>query len=694
MKGASCPVTQQRIALHDKCKGIRTFQRHEIWLCKATAARSLMPRYVHGACYSPPMRHLLGLNDRQKEAVLHTDGPLLIVAGAGAGKTKTITHRIAHLIESGIPSHRILAVTFTNKAAGEMRERVRSLLPEGRAMPLMTTFHSLGVRLLREFHQDAGLSRGFTIWDRDDSLRAVKTEVERRGFDNWPPRAFLATISREKGDGVSPEEYAQRARTFRERAVAQIWPAYEKALRDESALDFDDLLFRTLRLLKNSERVRSLLTNRWSHLTIDEYQDTNRAQYDIARLLAGEKRNICVVGDTDQNIYSWRGADIEHLLGFEQSFPGAKVVLLEQNYRSTSTILAAANSVIEKNVRRRPKRLFTDKEVGEAIVLYGARNEIDEAWFVASQALELIERDTPAGAIAVLYRENFQSRAIEEAMLHLSVPYRVLGTRFFERKEVKDTLSYLRAAMNPHSRADISRIVAVPSRGIGKVTLDKMLEGRDSELPSAARTKVAAFRETLARIKHAIDTLPASETVRYAVEASGMEKMYRERDDREERIGNIQELINVSTKYDGAPPPEGIEKLLEEAALQSDQDDLPAGIGAQQGLAEEKPAVSLMTVHASKGLEFDAVFISGMEQGLFPSTREDEKRDPEEDRRLFYVALTRAKKRLFLSYALERMKYGSREYTIPSEFLDDIDARLIEGVKPRSSLLDDIDTIR
>lgn len=626
------------------------------------------------------MQYLENLNDRQKEAVLHTDGPLLIVAGAGAGKTKTITHRIAHLIEGGVPSRQILAVTFTNKAAGEMRDRVRSLVPAGQSMPLMTTFHALGVRLLREFHAEAGLVRGFTIWDRDDSLRAVKAEVERLGIQNWAPRAFLSAISREKGDGTSAEEFAEKARTFRERAVAQVWPVYEKALREEGALDFDDLLFRTLKLLRSSPKTLSLLQNRWTHITIDEYQDTNRAQYEIARLLAGEKRNICVVGDTDQNIYSWRGADIEHLLGFEQNFPGAKVVLLEQNYRSTNTILTAANSVIEKNVRRRPKKLFTDKEIGEAIVLFGARNEIDEAWFVASQAAELIAKGTSPASIAVLYRENFQSRAIEEAMLHLSVPYRVLGTKFFERKEVKDILSYLRAAMNPHNKIDIARVIAVPPRGIGKVTLDKVLAGLDAELPGAAQAKVAAFRDTLTRIKHAIDTLSASDAVRYAVEASGMERMYKDRDDGEERLGNIQELINLSTKYDGNLSPEGVEKLLEEAALQSDQDEL----------TEEKAAVSLMTVHASKGLEFDAVFITGMEQGLFPSTREDEKRDPEEDRRLFYVALTRARKRLFLSYAAERMKYGSREYTVPSEFLEDIDQRLITPLTPaRRSLIDD-----
>jgi DNA helicase-2/ATP-dependent DNA helicase PcrA len=629
------------------------------------------------------MSLLDGLNERQKEAVLHLEGPLLIVAGAGAGKTKTITHRIAHLIESGVAPRQILAVTFTNKAAAEMRDRVRALLPQGGSSPIVSTFHSLGVRLLREFHAEANLPRGFSIWDRDDSTRAVKRSLERLGIEQYPPRSVIAAISREKGDGTSASEYAEKARTFRERAVAQVWVEYEKALRDEEALDFDDLLFRTLHLLRTSPATLSLLQNRWTHLTIDEYQDTNRSQYEIARLLAGERRNLCVVGDTDQNIYSWRGADIEHLLGFEKSFPGARVILLEQNYRSTNTILTAANSVIEKNVRRRPKRLFTEKETGEAIVLYGAQNEIDEAYFIAHHVRELLDRGTPASEIAVLYRENFQSRAIEEAFLHTQIPYRVLGTRFFERKEVKDTLSYLRAAMNPKSRVDILRIVSTPPRGIGKVTLEKMLVGLDDELPKAAQSKVATFREMLVRIGKGIGMLPASEAVRYALEESGLEKHFKGREDEDERLGNIRELVNFATKYDDATPPEGVEKLLEEAALQSDQDEL----------TEEKAAVSLMTVHASKGLEFDAVFVTGLEQGLFPSTREDEKRDPEEDRRLFYVALTRAKKRLYLSFAGERMKYGSREFTIPSEFIDDIDARLIQEAAPRApkrrSLLDD-----
>ncbi|HEY4522132.1 MAG TPA: UvrD-helicase domain-containing protein [Candidatus Paceibacterota bacterium] len=635
------------------------------------------------------MRYLEGLNDRQQEAALHREGPLLIVAGAGAGKTKTITHRIAHLIETGVPAWQILAVTFTNKAAGEMRERVRALVPESAGNPLVSTFHSLGVRLLREFHVAAGLSRGFSIWDRDDSTRAVKSALEKLNIEQWPPRNILSSISRQKGDGVSAADYTAAAKTFRERAVARVWTDYEKTLQAESALDFDDLLSRTLNLLRTSPETLSLLQNRWLYITIDEYQDTNNAQYEIARLLAGKRRNICVVGDTDQNIYSWRGADLTHLLEFEQSFPGTKVVLLEQNYRSTRTILSAANAVIEKNRRRKPKNLFTDRGTGEPITVYGAENEMDEAWFAATQAAALMEAGVRPAEIAMLYRENFQSRALEEALLNHGVPYRVLGTRFFERKEVKDTLSYLRAAMNPDNRIDVQRIVTTPPRGIGKVTLEKMLAGLDAQLPAAARAKVGTFREVLLGIKKAIDVLPASEAVQYVLEASGMEKTYRATEEGRERIENIRELINFATRYDGEVPPQGIEHLLEEAALQSDQDEL----------ADEQNAVSLMTVHASKGLEFDAVFVTGLEQGLFPSLRDDANRDEEEERRLFYVAITRARERLYLTHALQRMKYGSREFAIPSEFLDDIDPRLVQelprpGRAGKRSLLDDENIIR
>ena len=621
----------------------------------------------------------------QKEAVLHIDGPLLIVAGAGAGKTKTIVHRIAHLIEEGIPASSILAVTFTNKAAGEMRERVRTLLSGSRGgLPFVATFHSLGVRLLREFSEEVGVPRNFSIWDRDDSLRAVKAELKRLDTEEWTPRQILGAISREKGGGKTLAEYRERASSRREQAVAQIWERYEQALKAEDSLDFDDLLVRTLALVCESPKTLSLLQNRWRYIIVDEYQDTSSVQYELMKLLSGERGNMCVVGDLDQCIYTWRQAEIENLLSFERVFPNVKVVRLEQNYRSTRTIIAAANAVIEKNTNRIPKTLFSENETGEPITMHGALDERYEAWFVAEQAAALIDRGVPASEIAVLYRENAQSRVLEEALLHAGLPYRVLGTRFFERKEVKDVLSYLRAAVNPKGKNDLARIVGVPPRGIGKVTLEKMLAGQPL---GAAGVKVAQFQETLAKIRHAVHTLPTSEAVRFCIEASGIQKMYAGKTEEDaERLGNVRELANLAAKYESDEPPSGIERLLEEAALQSEQDELD--------INRDKGGISLMTVHAAKGLEFDAVFVVGMEQGLFPSIRNDESRDPEEERRLFYVALTRARRHLFLSYAYARSKYGTRESALPSEFLSDIDARLLADVESapaqkKRGLLDD-----
>ncbi|MDO8522535.1 MAG: 3'-5' exonuclease [bacterium] len=626
-------------------------------------------------------KFLDGLNVAQKQAVLHKEGPLLIVAGAGAGKTKTITHRIAQLIENGVPARSILAVTFTNKAAGEMRERVGRLLAGHRgAPPLITTFHSLGVRLLREFHEIAGIPRGFSIWDQDDSTRAVKNILKQLGTEEWAPRQILSAISREKGAGKSVREYRERAGNSREQTVALVWERYEKMLTDEGSLDFDDLLVRTLALMRESPETLSLLQNRWHYLTVDEYQDTSGVQYEMMRLLCGKKNNICVVGDLDQCIYTWRQAEIKNLLSFEREFPKVTVVRLEQNYRSTRTILAAANAVIEKNVNRIPKTLFSENDTGEPITLYGAMNERDEAWFVMEQSAALIEHKVPAQEIAVLYRENAMSRVLEEAFLHAGMPYRVLGTRFFERKEVKDVLSYLRAALNPKSKSDLMRIVAVPPRGIGKVILEKMLRGEEL---GATGAKVKAFQTSLAKIRHAVNTLPASEAVRFCIEESGIQKMFQNNtEDGHERLGNVRELANLAAKYENDEPPSGIERLLEEAALQSEQDELD--------MNKENNGISLMTVHASKGLEFDAVFIVGLEQGLFPSLRNDADRDPEEERRLFYVALTRARKRLFLSYAAERSKYGTREGAMPSEFLSDIDERLTTSPHADSPEKEDI----
>lgn len=617
-----------------------------------------------------------GLNQRQKEAVEHSEGPLLIVAGAGAGKTKTITHRITRLIEQGVAAHKILALTFTNKAAGEMRQRVHSLLQKerGRGTPLVTTFHSLGVRLLREFHAEAGVPKNFSIWDKDDSLRAIKKLIEAEASD-MPARAALSTISRQKGDAVSAAEYAKQAKSHREKVIAHVWSEYEKRLTEENALDFDDLLLRPLKLLQKSPATLARLRERFTHVTIDEYQDTNRVQFEIARLLAAPRNNICVVGDVDQCVYEWRGADIANLLSFERTFPGTRVITLEQNYRSTRTILAAANAVIDKNKNRLPKNLFTENSIGEAITIFGARDEMDEAWFVAQKAAELIEQRMAPSEISVLYRENFQSRALEEAFLHLGVPYRVVGTRFFERKEVKDVLAYIRAALNPKSRVDIARIVSVPPRGIGGATLAKLFSGEIAKLSSATRAKIENFQKLLRQIHAAANTLPASEAVRFALESSGILATFKnDTEDGHDRLENVHELVNLAVKYDHDESPAGIERLLEEAALQSEQDEL----FEERGGEPTGKQVSLMTAHASKGLEFGAVFITGLEQGLFPSMREREGRDEEEERRLFYVALTRAKKLVFLSFASVRLKYGSREYAIPSEFLQDIDSRLMK----------------
>lgn len=623
------------------------------------------------------MQYLEGLNAEQKKAVLHTDGPLLILAGAGAGKTKTITHRMAHLIASGVPGDAILAVTFTNKAAGEMRERVQHLLkdvPSQQGYPTVATFHSFCVRTLREHASLLNLPRSFTIWDRDDQLKAVKEALKHLDIgDQYEPRTILGRISRAKGDGATQGDFARQSNNPFTEVVRQVWVHYEELMRRDHALDFDDLLLKTMLLLQGNTPLREHLQSRYTHLIIDEYQDTNKVQFEIARLLTGERKNICVVGDVDQNIYSWRGADIQHLLSFERVFPGATVIMLEQNYRSTQTILTAANDVIKKNQNRYEKNLFTENGEGERIALYGGWNEQDEARHIAQTAQALIIDGTPASEIAVLYRANFQSRVLEQAFLEQGVPHRVLGTRFFDRKEVKDVLSYARAALNPQSRGDIARIVASPPRGIGKGTLAHMLNESLDELNAGARRKVDQFYTLLRDIRTYAQTETAANVVKFIIEKSGLAAHYSKGTEEDiERLGNMKELASLATRYDTADAPRGIEQLLEDAALLGEQDNVDKNI--------EK--VSLMTVHASKGLEFDMVFISGLEEGLFPMERNGEGEDDEEERRLFYVALTRARKKVFLSYAGTRMVFGSRDIATPSQFLADISPDLIAHTAP------------
>ncbi len=629
------------------------------------------------------MRHLEGLNDAQNEAVLATEGPVLVLAGAGAGKTKTIAHRIVHIVNGGTPAYRVLAITFTNKAAREMRERVLHLLSTFKvndmSVPTVSTFHALCATLLREHATAAGLPKHFTIFDRTDSIRTIKRALkETVGEDaRFEPRAVLGAISRAKGDALSLETYRERAgRAWFQSGVANVWHVYDAALRAEGAVDFDDLLYLTLKLLTKNTKIRSALATRYRYVHVDEYQDTNKVQYEIMRQIASEHGNIFCVGDLDQNVYSFRGASIDNILDFERSFPNARVIRLEQNYRSTGTIVAVSNRIIERNKRRRKKTLFTDNPEGEKLSLLVGYNERDEALRVAETARELAAKGVPLGEIAVLYRANFQSRALEEAFLSLGVPYRVLGTRFFDRKEVKDVLSYVRAALNRDGWVDIGRIVNEPPRGIGKVTFEKLVAGNRAQLGGKMKEKIDGFFVILDDIAAFALAHTASETLLFVLERSGIAALLdTKREEDQERLENVRELVSLATnRYDANPAPEGLMRLMEDAALATDQDELDARTDRSAG-----DAVTLMTVHASKGLEFRHVFITGLEEGLFPHRRINESaRDDEEERRLFYVALTRAKEKVHLSYALMRTVFGERNATMPSEFLLEIDEAYVE----------------
>ncbi|HEU0080770.1 MAG TPA: UvrD-helicase domain-containing protein [Candidatus Paceibacterota bacterium] len=631
------------------------------------------------------MNHLDSLNDRQREAVLKTEGPVLILAGAGAGKTKTITHRILHLIKSGIKPSNILAITFTNKAAKEMRERVFALIKGDKELnlpisfderPFVSTFHSLGVHIIKENAHRIGLTRHFTIFDRSDSRRAIKEAVMELGLDpkQYDPSVILSVISREKGNGIGLDRFQDSVgNDYMREVVWKVWQKYEAALRREKALDFDDLLLRSAEMLEKHAEVRTHYEKAWKYVHIDEYQDTNKVQYKIARLISGETKNICVVGDVDQNIYSWRGADIKNILNFERDYPGAAMVTLEENYRSTQTILEVANHIIQKNKNRFEKNLYTRRGEGDKILVYNAFDENDEARFVAEKAAALIEGGTDPREIAVLYRANFQSRALEEAMIAREVPYQVLGVKFFERKEVRDALSYIRAALNRDSLSDLQRVINVPARGIGKVTIAKIFSGMIDSLSNAHAEKWKNFNLILDDIAAAAGREKPSDLIKFVLRRTGLEDMLKAGTDEDlERLENVRELATLATKYDFMMPGEGVSKLLEDAALATDQDEME----------EDKPAARMMTVHASKGLEFEHVFITGLEQDLFPhrgmESSKREKRDEEEERRLYYVALTRAKKRLYLSHASMRTIFGSRQVTVPSEFVFDIPEKYLE----------------
>lgn len=636
--------------------------------------------------------YLAGLNPAQKEAVLHEKGPLLIFAGAGAGKTKTITHRIMHLIKNGVEPRKILAITFTNKASKEMRDRVMGALEKEKGLagsfyqekPFISTFHSLGVHILKENSRKISLPRHFSIFDKSDSQKMVRDILKDFDLDikQHEPNKILNIISREKGNLKNSDDFRESLRgegsTAHHELIAKIWTEYDRRLKKEMALDFDDLLLQTYKLLKNETEILNKYQETWEYIHIDEYQDTNRVQYMIVKLLAEKSQNICVVGDIDQNIYSWRGADIKNILNFEKDYPKAKIILLEENYRSTQNILAVANSIIKKNVNRVEKNLFTKNNEGEKLSLYAGYNENEEAHYIANKCQELIASGVSAKEIAVLYRANFQSRILEEAFLTKSVPYQVLGTKFFERKEVKDIISFVRAGLNPDSLTDIKRIINVPARGIGKVTILKIFSGQKDDLPAGTKIKINQFFTLLAEIKKKAEEKKPSDVIKFIIQASGLEKELRDGNDEDkERLENMRELATLAIKYDYLPLGEGIEKLIEEAALATDQDSLDTGV--KEG--KNSDAVRLMTVHASKGLEFDYVFITGLEEDLFPHQRLDaikNKEDNEEERRLFYVAITRARKKVFLTYANTRTIFGSTQMNTPSQFINDIDGCFLE----------------
>ena len=631
--------------------------------------------------------YLNGLNDKQKEAVTQKNGPILILAGAGAGKTKTITHRILHLINNGVSPSSILAVTFTNKSAKEMEERVIKMLSEDEKFhfpitnnekPFISTFHSLGVYILKENHAELGIPKYFNIFDKNDSKKVIKESIIKIGLDpkQFEPGKIMSVISRQKGDFKSYSKFKETmGNDYFSEIIEKVWSNYEKTLKEEGALDFDDLLLKTALLLKNNESVRNRYQKRWQYVHIDEYQDTNRVQYEISKLLTNKDQNICVVGDADQNIYSWRGADIKNILNFEKDFSNVKTIILEENYRSTQNILSAANDVIKKNKIRKEKNLFTNNAEGEKIHLFSNYTEVQEASGVVNEISELLEKGTNPSEIAVLYRANFQSRVLEEAFLSENIPYQVLGTKFFERKEIKDMISFIKASLNPASLTDIKRVINVPPRGIGEITLLKIFSNKEDELSPKAKEKLDDFRKILEQIKTSCLQDKPSDVIKLIMRTTGLEKKLSDgTDEDKERLDNIKELVTLACKYDYLPMPEGIEKLLENYALASDQDEIDQ--------KNERSAVKLMTVHASKGLEFDYIFITGLEDSLFPSKRNNKQTDEEkeEERRLFYVALTRARKKIYLSYASIRMIFGSKQMNPPSEFIFDIKDNLIEDI--------------
>ena len=620
------------------------------------------------------------------------DGPLLIFAGAGSGKTRVLTHRIAWLIQQGrAEPGEILAVTFTNKAAREMRSRVENLLNLTAGAIWMGTFHAIGVRILRRDGSADGVDRHFVIYDEGDRLSVVKRVMNEMRLDEkrYPPGGMVALISRAKDEVISADDQAKAAGTHNEELAARIRLRYDAFLEQNHALDFDDLLMRTVWLFDRHPEVLEKYQKRFKYVMVDEYQDTNRAQYLMVRHLAGEHHNLAVVGDDDQSIYKFRGADVRNILSFEHDYPDAQIVKLEQNYRSTQVILDAAYHVIKANPNRAAKRLWTERPGGAKLVVAQTYDEQEEAQAVAREALRLVaEGDYRLGDIAVLYRTNAQSRALEEVLLRRGVPYRLIGgLRFYERREVKDVMAYLRLIANPQDTLSFSRIINVPRRKLGEKSLAQLGYWADahgttawdaltrldemSELAPAARGALTDFRDFINEVRAASQERRLVETIDLLLLRTGYERYVKETGtDGDERWANVLELRGLASEYDGLPPGEGLQAFLEETALMSDVDTMD----------ERVQGMTLITLHMVKGLEFPVVFMLGMEEGLFPHSRSlDSPEELEEERRLAYVGMTRAKDRLYLFHAFRRHLFGSANLNLPSRFLKDIPPTLVDG---------------
>jgi DNA helicase-2/ATP-dependent DNA helicase PcrA len=640
---------------------------------------------------------LAELNPAQRAAVEAINGPVLILAGPGSGKTRVITHRVAYLIKVvGVRPHRIMAVTFTNKAAREMESRLNKLVGAQVQDLTIGTFHAICARILRRDGKGIGIDPKFVIYDDDDQISLIKKSLQALGLDpkQYAPRALQGAISSAKSQMITPSDYPKHSRSYFEEITRRVYEQYEKLLAESKALDFDDLLLKTVALFRQSPETLQRYQNRYLHIQVDEFQDTNLVQYELIKQLAGKWRNVCVVGDPDQSIYSWRSADLRNILNFEKDYPDAKVVLLEQNYRSTKMILEAAYGVIQANRQRKEKGLWTENEAGVPVTVVEAYTEQEEAQYVVGEIDNLVRRgEVKPGDCAVMYRTNAQSRVLEEAFIRYGTPYKlVAGTRFYERREVKDIIAYLRLIQNPFDSVSLLRIINVPQRGIGQQSLDELtrwagsigggeyralqvlaeVKESSAETPFSSRTvkALAGFAVMLQNLIQKSAELNTVELFDLLVEQIGYKKYLDAMPDGEERWENVLELRGVAQDYRDYAPREGLAAFLESVALVSDVDDLE----------EQRERVTLITLHQAKGLEFPVVFIIGIEDGILPHVKSlDDPQQLEEERRLFYVGITRAGKRVYLVRAFRRHLMGASTVNRPSRFLKDIPAYLIAG---------------